>query len=313
MYISDQQLEGMIANLINLFTKWGIKQNDWILSNKFVNKKYLNELNTSLEARILLKEYCIPWKTNQNESVLPPKDSEFLKEYLDYINNNLYIEIQGINKKSFFNYLKFSEKVQLKNGLCFLQLAPLFYTKTFGRKFFITKSRAKKTQKFGSYRGLLNLKEKLFLYAEFVKDKEILLELEKFQESRNQNIGEFFKGTIINNLNVKGRVKLIFEHEKGMPMKMDINKEDILVMNYATISLLPLIVKAGGIITQTGSFSSHAAIICREFQIPCIIGVKDILLELFNDDIVEINFNLGGVKLIKPTQIDFKEIIKGLK
>ena len=57
--------------------------------------------------------------------------------------------------------------------------------------------------------------------------------------------------------------------------------------------------KAGAIVTEQGGITSHAAIVSREFGIPCIVGVKDITKIIKDEDVIEVNANIGVVKIIK--------------
>ena len=75
-----------------------------------------------------------------------------------------------------------------------------------------------------------------------------------------------------------------------------LKKGNILV----TITTLPkythIIKRAKGIIADEGGLLSHAAIISREFHIPCIIGTKIATKVLKDGDYVEVNANKGIVK-----------------
>jgi len=61
--------------------------------------------------------------------------------------------------------------------------------------------------------------------------------------------------------------------------------------------------KAEAIITEEGGMLSHAAIISRELNIPCIVGVKNATKILHNGDIIALNVRLGEI-LIKERSID---------
>lgn len=69
----------------------------------------------------------------------------------------------------------------------------------------------------------------------------------------------------------EGKVKIIAEY--GSIEKMD--EGDILVAPYTTPLLTPAILKAAGIITETGGIACHAAIVARELGIPCIVGAEN--------------------------------------
>lgn len=50
---------------------------------------------------------------------------------------------------------------------------------------------------------------------------------------------------------------------------------NILVTHYTTPLFIPAIIKSLGIITDEGGSMCHAAIIAREFGIPCVVGTKE--------------------------------------
>lgn len=73
---------------------------------------------------------------------------------------------------------------------------------------------------------------------------------------------------------------------------------DILVAPYTAVEYLPAMKKAAAIITETGGITSHAAIVSREFKIPCIIAVKNITKLLKTGQYIEVNADDGTVKII---------------
>jgi len=73
-------------------------------------------------------------------------------------------------------------------------------------------------------------------------------------------------------------------------------KGQILVASMTRPEFLPAMQKAAAIITDEGGITSHAAIISRELNIPCIIGTK-IVTKIFKDgDMVEVDADTGTIK-----------------
>lgn len=78
-----------------------------------------------------------------------------------------------------------------------------------------------------------------------------------------------------------------------------IKKGEILVSISANPSILPLIKQSAALVSDEGGVTSHAAIISREFKIPCIIGTR-IATSVFKDgDLVEVDADKGIVRKIK--------------
>jgi len=60
---------------------------------------------------------------------------------------------------------------------------------------------------------------------------------------------------------------------------------------------VPAMRKAKAIITDEGGIICHAAIIARELDTPCIVGAKIATQVLHDGDIVEVDANLGKIKI----------------
>jgi len=93
----------------------------------------------------------------------------------------------------------------------------------------------------------------------------------------------------------KGIVRIVNEVKDMGKMK----KGDILVSIATQPNLIPAMKKAAAFVTEQGGVTSHAAIVAREMNIPCVIGTK-IVTKVFKDgDEVEVDATKGLVKIIK--------------
>ncbi|MBS3175403.1 pyruvate, water dikinase [Candidatus Woesearchaeota archaeon] len=68
-----------------------------------------------------------------------------------------------------------------------------------------------------------------------------------------------------------------------------------------SIDYLPLMNKALGVITSRGGILSHAAIVCRELNKPCIVGVGNLINELKEGDYICLNADKGEIIKLKFT------------
>lgn len=94
---------------------------------------------------------------------------------------------------------------------------------------------------------------------------------------------------------VKGKVKVIRQIKDFRKMK----KGDILVASNTRPEFLPIMKKAAAIVTDEGGVSCHAAIVSRELNIPCVVGVQTASLVLKDGEEVEVDASKGVIRRIK--------------
>lgn len=100
------------------------------------------------------------------------------------------------------------------------------------------------------------------------------------------------KGQVANRGYAKGKVKLLLTSSGNV----DFQEGDVLVTGMTTPDFVPFVKKAAAIITDEGGVTSHAAIVSRELNKPCIIGTKIATKWLKNGDLVEVDAEKGVVK-----------------
>lgn len=132
-------------------------------------------------------------------------------------------------------------------------------------------------------------KEYLIFNNKFINDKLVISGFKQSTkiEKREQTIS----GNIACKGKAMGRVKIILSSLDFKKMK----KNDILVASGTTPDYLPVIKLASAIVADEGGILSHAAIISREFQIPCVIGTKNATKSLKDGDLVEVDANNGKI------------------
>ena len=102
------------------------------------------------------------------------------------------------------------------------------------------------------------------------------------------------KGHIASKGYAKGRARIVNNESQMKQMK----KGEVLISIMTTPRLISAVKKAVAIVTNEGGITSHAAIIAREFKIPCIIGTKFATSIFNNGDMVEVDANKGIVRKI---------------
>lgn len=73
---------------------------------------------------------------------------------------------------------------------------------------------------------------------------------------------------------------------------------DVLVTSMTRPEFVPLMRKAVAIVTDEGGITSHAAIISRELNKPCVIGTKNATRKLKTGQLIEVDATNGIVKII---------------
>jgi len=136
------------------------------------------------------------------------------------------------------------------------------------------------------------------------KDK-IIEAIERYNiVSPSQTMKRIIKGNPASQGKARGKAKII-----GKLSELDkVEKGDVLITKMTTPDYMIAIHKASAIVTDEGGVTCHAAIVSREFNIPCIIATKNATQVLNDNDLVEVNAYKGIVQIIEP--VDFPEDIK---
>ena len=79
------------------------------------------------------------------------------------------------------------------------------------------------------------------------------------------------RGTGIGNRAVAGTVRIAHTSREALEK---VGQGDILVAPETYSEYIPAIAKAGAVITEAGGLTSHAAIVCLEFDIPVVVGTE---------------------------------------
>jgi len=125
--------------------------------------------------------------------------------------------------------------------------------------------------------------------------------LDLFDEFIKSNEFNMVKGTVANKGKVKGKVvvaPMLTNMGDVNKVISKMNQGDILVAHSTTPELIVLINKSAAIVADQGGMLSHAAVVSREFNIPCIIGTGNATKVLKDGDLVEVDAFKGIVKKI---------------
>lgn len=122
--------------------------------------------------------------------------------------------------------------------------------------------------------------------------------------STYRDISDTIKGTIANKGKVRGKARVFIpdwnDFDKIAADVEKMEKGEILIAETTSPEIIQACKKAAAIITNQGGMLSHAAIVSREINIPCIIGTdKDVILNIRTGDEVEVDANKGIVRIYK--------------
>ncbi len=129
------------------------------------------------------------------------------------------------------------------------------------------------------------------------KDAEPIL-----QEFREEiKYSKLIKGQTASKGRVIGKVKIITVNYSDLKRINEeikkMQKGEILVAETTAPELMAAVKKAGAIVTDMGGLMSHAAIVSREFGIPCIVGTGTASKILKDGDLVEVDADKGIIKI----------------
>lgn len=90
---------------------------------------------------------------------------------------------------------------------------------------------------------------------------------------------------------VAGRVKVLDDPHEGHAMA----DGEVLVAPTTNPDWVPTIKRAAAVITDLGGMTSHAAIVSRELQVPCVVGTRTATRDLHDGDVVTVDGARGVV------------------
>jgi len=145
---------------------------------------------------------------------------------------------------------------------------------------------------------------KLSAYVTLEKEEYLIIgkeaeEVKKFLDGQlrmKKNSGEISWSGIVGN---SGRAQGVARVALNPAEASKIKEGEILVVASVSAAFVPFLRKATGIASEFGGLTSHPVIVAREFNLPCLVGVKEITKHLSDGDLVEIDADKGVISVIK--------------
>lgn len=119
--------------------------------------------------------------------------------------------------------------------------------------------------------------------------------LTAFRLSAKDDVVKQIIGMVASRGIVSGKAVIV----KGVKDLHKVKNGDILVAVTTHPDYVPAMRKAAAIVTDEGGITSHAAIVSREFGIPCIVGTKSATSILKDGDQIEVDAVAGKIELIE--------------
>ena len=114
-----------------------------------------------------------------------------------------------------------------------------------------------------------------------------------FAKAPSPEVGNLYKGIGVSAGVVEGRAEIIFRPEEGERL----TPGDIMVAPSTDPAWTPLFIHAGGIVLETGGYTSHGSIVAREYGIPAVVNVAGALKLIKNGQKLIVNGNNGTIIL----------------
>lgn len=137
-------------------------------------------------------------------------------------------------------------------------------------------------------------------YKKILKGKDIITLKQKINNYCLSFIKEEVKnakvitGTSVNDGIVKGKVKII----KTVQDLSKINTGDILVADMTSPDYVTAFNKVAAFVTDEGGLTCHAAIVSKEFNVPCIVGTQFATQILKDNTLIEVDANHGVITIL---------------
>lgn len=295
------RIENTLEKLTELFRNWGLTQDDWCLIGEWA--MILQGYSVKRREGILdvfVDRKKLPWKVKEERQAVPPKSSNEAKALARFSKQTGFeVDITPLAfgplkrariKDSVFYRLSSGQKLRLATPLSevlghgwkfkfFGEQAGEIELRRWGK---FLKGIGKTARKKGERRLVEFCDQLLNKYAYLMVQRKLKIEPTiKILEGISACLGK-----------ARGRARVIIDSPKADLLK----KEEILVTRMTSPRFTQVIGKAAGIVTDEGGKLCHAAILAREFDIPCVVGTKIATKVLKNEELIEVDATRGVVK-----------------
>lgn len=122
-----------------------------------------------------------------------------------------------------------------------------------------------------------------------------LLQKEISSKFKSEDRSNQIKGNIASMGKVIGIARILLSHKDIHKLQ----KGEILITSMTTPDFVSAMERASAFVTDEGGITCHAAIVAREFNVPCIVGTGNATKIIKDGDLLEVDANTGIVKILK--------------
>lgn len=273
------------------------KKYAWLLfdyASIAVNKRYFKERAEEFRGKKTEFLDYKKLKKRKEEIIKKHKINSLHKYYLKSLEDLFYLmdKKKEILTQMHFYITPLYEEAGKRSGLG-LEDVRWFLWKEVEETLLESKRLSKEASKLRRKFSVFESRDKKIIRYNIRKARNLLRDIEK-----DEKINE--KTNIIIGISASsGKVRGIIRYLKSARENNKIKKGEILLTSNTTPDYMPAIRRSAAIITNEGGITSHAAIISRELNIPCVIGTKIATKVLKDGDVVEVDAERGIVKIFK--------------
>jgi len=312
------KLTNVLEKLEELFKKWGLSVDDWLLIAHYAHRlegykvKFKKGHFNVMVDKNKFPWSKIHWRKGWKYQIFPPISSKWGKDYSRWQKNTKFdIDFIPLSKKELNKFIK-NKKYSFIYKLANKKVIRVIKVRGLLRRyedFLPSLDSIEKELGLEKITYLLNIIEEWKRLAKEKKEAEVVNVcnklLKKYSSFKNKSkiAGNYKKIKRIEGVPVfqgiaEGKVKVILDESKARQLQ----KEEILVAKMVSAKFTNIIGRAKAIITDDGGILSHTAILSREFGIPCIIGTKVATKVLRDGDLIEIDGKKGVVRILKKAK-----------
>ena len=114
-----------------------------------------------------------------------------------------------------------------------------------------------------------------------------------FQEKKVSNKKNELIGDTMSFGKIRGKAKVL-----NSVNEKEFNPGEILITKATDPGWTPLIINCGGIVLEVGGMLQHGALVSREFNKPCVVGIENVTQIIKDGEEVEVDAIEGVIRLL---------------